>query len=269
MEGNVTVEQALSKGRWQLKYIPMIITFGIIGCAFFLNGRFFFGGWIFPICFLVGFVAGWVSWSCFVVEWKIWAYENVRNINELQRKAVDEKLIWASGSWFEKTEFKNYEHKQKLKHLEKKFLEKDIFYDDLSVPKETTVFYSKYTILFLLVLSLGLCVLGGYYSMEREYWGALFLGLGLYLFYQQFNKLKEKGPQIVINNKGIKLKNENLISWDQIYNDKVYCESSGKSSTNYLVFNDEKISIDELSITFSELEKILHVYRVRFEKENL
>lgn len=269
MEGIVTVEQALSTGRWKLKYLPMIATFGCIGGGFFLSNQKIFGGWIIPTGFVAGFSMGWILWSYFVMEWKIWAYENVRNIHELQRKAVEEKLIWDSGSWFEKTEFKNYEQKLKLKQLEKKFLEKDVYRDDISVPKETIIFYSRNTIAFLLVLYIGISALGVYFLIEKEYIGLLFFGFGLYLSYNQIIKLSEKNPQIVINDKGIILKNENIIIWDRIYNDRVYNQSNGKNSTNYLAFNDEEISIDDLGITFSELEKLLHVYRVRYEKENL
>ena len=268
MEGRVTVEQALSKGRWKLKYLPMIIMFGCIGGCFFLSSQGTFGGWIIPVGFVAGFSLGWISWSYFVMEWKIWAYENVRNIHELQRKAVEEKLIWESGSWFEKTEFKNYQQKQKLKQLERKFLEKDIFKDDISVPKETIIYYSKNAIVFLLVLYTGASFLGAYILLEKEYFGIILLGFGLYLSYGQINKLRDTAPQIVINDKGIKLKNEKLISWNRIYNDRVYSQSNGKSSTNYLAFNDEKVEIDDLSIKFDEFEKLLHVYRVRYENNN-
>lgn len=269
MNGAVTVEQVLRRGRWQLKYLPMIATFGFIGLGFILSLDGICGGWIYPVCFILGFVSGWLVWSYFVVKWKIWAYENVRNINELERKAVEEQLIWSSGSWFEKTEFINFEQKQKLRQLEQKFLEKDIYKDDVSVPKETVIYYSRITIIFLLVLFLGLSVLGVYFLIEEQYIGLLFLGFGLYFSYDQIKKIKDKNPQIIINDKGIKLKNENLVSWDRIYNDRVYSQSNGKSSTNHLAFNDEEIVIDDLGITFSELEKLLQVYRVRSERENL
>lgn len=265
---NITVDEALKKGRIKLVYLPMIITFGIIGCGFFLSYKNILGGWIILASFLIGFVSGWLSWSYFVVEWKIWAYENVKNINELQRKAVNEKLIWDNGSWFEKTEFKNYQQKQKLKQLEKKFLEKDIYKDDFSVPKETIIFYSRITIIFFLIIYLGTSLLGAYFLLEQEYFGLLFLGFGLYLSYEQFKKLKDKSPQIVINDKGIKLKSEKLIYWNKIYNDRVYSQSNGKRSTSYLAFNDEKIEIDDLEIKFEKLENLLHIYRVRYEKNN-
>lgn len=124
MTETVTVEQALSKGRWQLKYLPMIVTFGIIGGGIYLSYAKIFEGWIIPVGFVLGFLSGWLVWSYFVNQWKIWAYENVRNVHELQRKAVEEKLIWESGSWFEKTEFKDYQQKQKLKQLKKSFSKK-------------------------------------------------------------------------------------------------------------------------------------------------
>lgn len=268
MRENISVEQALRRGRWQLKYLPMIATFGCITGSFFISNQTTTGGWVIPIGFISGFSIGWLVWSYFVMKWKIWAYENVRNIHELQRKAVDEKLIWESGSWFEKTEFKNYQQKLKLKQLEEKFLEKDIFKDDISVPRETIIFYSRITILVLLILFLGVSFLGTYLLVEKEYFGLILLIFGLFLSFNQIKKLKDKAPQIILNDKGIKLKNENLIPWSKIYNDRVFSQSNGKSSTNYLAFNDEKIVIDELSIKFNELENLLHVYRVRYENNN-
>jgi uncharacterized membrane protein YciS (DUF1049 family) len=269
MEGTVTVEQALNRGRWKLKYLPMIATFGCIGIGFLFSEQKIFEGWIIPTGFVAGFSLGWIIWSYFVMEWKIWAYENVRNIHELQRKAIEEKLIWNSGNWFEKTEFKNYQQKRKLEQLEKKFLEKDVYKDDISIPKESIIFYSRNSIALLLMVYLGVGGLGVYFLIEKEFIGLLFFGFGLYLSFNQIKKIRDKSPQISINDKGIKLKNENLISWDRIYNDRVYSQSNGKSSTNYLAFNDEEIEIDDLGITFSELEKLLQVYRVRYETENL
>ena len=168
----------------------------------------------------------------------------------------------------DKTEFKNYQQKQKLYQLEKKFLEKDVYKDDISVPKETIIYYSRKTILLMLIVFLGLGFFGVFLLFEKEYLGLLFLGIGIYFSFDQAKKLRDKNPQIVLNDKGIKLKNENLVSWNKIFNDRVFSESNGKSSTNYLAFNAEKIVIDELTIEYEELENLLHVYRVRYEKYN-
>lgn len=269
MKESVTLEQALSKGRWQLKYLPMIVTFSLICGGIYLSYVQLLEGWIIPVGFILGFVSGWLVWSYFVNNWKIWAYENVRNIHELQRKAVEEKLIWEKGNWFEKTEFKNDQQKQKLKQLDKKFLEKDIYKDDISVPKETFIYYSKITVLLLLAIYLGSILLGFYMLYEKEYWGLLFLGSGLYLTNGQIKKSRDKSPQIIINAEGIKLKDEKLIKWKNIKNDRVFTKTRGRNSTTYLAFNNEKIDIGELDVKNQELENLLHVYRIRFENNNI
>ncbi|MTH17295.1 hypothetical protein [Flavobacterium sp. LC2016-01] len=265
MTETVTVEQALKKGRWQLKNLPMIVTFAIIGGGIYLSYAKIFEGWIIPVGFALGFLSGWLVWSYYVNHWKIWAYENVRNIHELQRKAVEEKLIWQSGSWFEKTEFKDYQQKQKLKQLEKKFLEKDVFKDDISVPKETMIFYSRITLLFILFVSIIISLTGLYFLSKKEYLCLLLLGIGLYLSYIQVKKLRDKSPQVIINAEGIKLKDQKLVIWKNIRNDRVLTEIRGKNSRTYLAFNHEKIDIAEFNIKSQELEKLLHVYRVRYE----
>ncbi|WP_281637544.1 hypothetical protein [Flavobacterium marginilacus] len=151
----------------------------------------------------------------------------------------------------------------------KMFSQKKIYKDDISVPKETIIYYSRNKVIFSLVNILGICALV-IYLLPKEYFGLLFLGLGygLYLLYIQINKLRDKAPQIVINDKGIKLKNKNLVPWNKIYGDRIFCQTFGKSPTNYLVFNKEEIEIDDLTIKSNELEKLLHVYRVRYDNDN-
>ncbi|MBB4804302.1 hypothetical protein HNP37_004389 [Flavobacterium nitrogenifigens] len=267
MKENITVEQALSKGRWQLKHLPMIVTFSIIFVSIYLTYAKIVEGWIIlPIGFLSGFISGWLVWSYFAANWKIWAYENVRNVHELQRKAVEEKLIWEKGNWLEKTEFKNDLQKQKLKQLDKKFLEKDIFKDDISVPNETLIYYSKTSIIFSLIIYVIIGLTGIFLVFIKQYFGLLFIGLSLYLIYGEIKKLSDNKPQIIINAQGIQLKDDELVSWKDIYNDSVFLDRNQKNAKQYLAFNDEKIEINDLDIALEDLENLLHVYRVRFEK---
>ncbi|MCP2029425.1 hypothetical protein L1276_004612 [Flavobacterium sp. HSC-32F16] len=268
MEKTITVNEAISKGKITLVYLPMLLIIGIIILGFVLFYMEIVPAWGIPIAFVIGFLCGWLAWSCFVNKWKIWAYQNVRNVHELKRKAIDQKLISGNGSWFEKTEFKSSEQKSKLQALEKKFLEKDLYRDNLSVPKETIIFYSKTMLVFLLILSFGMISAGIYLSLQKEYISLFILGVGLYLAYDQIKKLRDNGPQIIINDKGIQLKNDKLVSWGRIRNDRVFTKTSGRNSTNYLSFNDEMIDIDDLTIGFDELENLLHVYRVRFDNNN-
>jgi hypothetical protein len=270
MRENVTVQQALKKGKLKLVYIPLLLLLSSIGIGVYLQSVELFSGWAIGISIIVGFLLSWLAWSYFVVEWKVWAFENVRNVHELKRKAIEQKLIWTDGSWFNKTEIINYEQKQKLKQLEKKFLEKDIYHDDISVPKETAIYFSKTTMIIEFVVGIFMLASGIYlYTIDSSgYFWMLLPLIGVYSFYSCLKKYLDKSPQISINREGIKLKNTNLIPWNQIYNDRVFNESHGKHSTNYFVFNNEKISIDNLDIKFDTLESLLQIYRVRFEKNN-
>lgn len=270
MRENVTVQQALSKGKIKLVYLPLLLLLSSIGIGVYLKSVELYSGWAIGISVAVGFLLSWLAWSYFVVEWKVWAFENVRNVHELKRKAIEQRLIWNDDSWFNKTEIVSYEQKQKLKLLEKKFLEKDVYHDDISVPKETAIYFSKTTMVIEFIV--GVFMIGSglfFYWTDSSgfYWMILPL-IGIYSFYSCLKKYLDKSPQIIINSEGIKLKNTSLTAWNQVYNDRVFNESHGKHSTNYLSYNSEKISIDNLDIKFDKLENLLQVYRVRFEKSN-
>lgn len=274
MEGKVTVEQALSKGRRMLKYYPMMVTFGIIGLAFYLGINHSVEGWIIPIGFLIGFISGWLVWSYYVNIWKVWAYENVRNINELHRKAVNEKLIWQSGSWFEKTEFKNYHQKQKLKQLEKKFLENDIYLDDITVPDEIIINYSKSAIYIGFCLGVFIVGIGiyAYVDNKEDYFFLIVPLIGIYLMINSTKKIFSKEPQIILNNNGIKLKGEKFMIWEKVSNEIIEERREGRHLNHYITFEYNgktyDLQINDLGIRNSQLENLLHVYRVRYNKKN-
>ncbi|MFB9077087.1 hypothetical protein ACFFLS_03405 [Flavobacterium procerum] len=269
MGKSVTVKEALRRGRIKLFYLPMTALFGTIILATVLSSLQLIPAWTIPVSIVVGFIASWLTWSYFVNQWKVWAFENVRNIHELQRKAIDQRLIWKSGSWFEKTEFQSPEQKQKLKSLEEKFLEDDIYNDDLRVPKETAIFYSKSKLFWSFIAVIAFICGGIYLITSNEYWGYFLAGLGVILGYFEITKTKKLNePQIIISDKGIKIENKHFVPWNVIRNDHVYTKHGSNSSTTYLVFNNENIVVDELDTNADKLEHLLRVYRVRFENKN-
>lgn len=89
MREEITVNEALKKGRIKLIYLPISIIVGFIGLGLLFKENQFIGEWILLLSLIAGIVLAWLTWSYFVNDWKIWAYENVRNIHELQRKAVE------------------------------------------------------------------------------------------------------------------------------------------------------------------------------------
>lgn len=268
MRENVTVQQALTRGKIRLIYLPLILLLSSIVTGVYLKAFESFDGWVIGISVIVGFLLSWLAWSYYVVKWKVWAFENVRNVHELKRKAIEQRLIWNDDSWFNKTEILNYEQKQKLKQLEKKFLEKDVYHDDSSVLRETVIYFSKTTMFIEFLIGVFMITSGIYFYVTESsgYFWMLLPLLGLFSLITSLKKYFDKAPQIIINSEGIKLKNMELTPWNQIHNDRVFNELNGKYSTNYLAFNGEKISIDNLDVKFDELESLLRVYRVRFER---
>lgn len=270
MKKNISVNDALHKGTIKFVYIPVLLFFSCFGYFFYLFVMNDFGPWIIFVGSFLGILVCWLNWSLFIVDWKIWAYENVRNVHEFKRKAIEQKLLWEDGSWFEKTEFKSYNQKQKLRQLEKKFLEEDVYLDDLNVASETKIYCVKTNpvfeyIIFFVFLGIGIYT----YINNKSFVFWLFLPLiGAYILYSTLSKRYDSSPQIIINEFGIQLKNDELIKWDEIENEKVYLKKTGKFYLHYLSFNDIEICIINLNISFKDLENYLQVYRTRFKVSN-
>jgi len=74
-------------------------------------------------------------------------------------------------------------------------------------------------------------------------------------------------PQIIISDEGIQIAQENKIVWKDIESDFVYDKWTGRLNHNkYLSLNNVDIMINDYNISMKELENLLHVYRVRYEK---
>lgn len=272
MRENVTVQEAISKGKIKLVYLPLFLIVLFIGLGVYLKTIELIEDWMMVVFTVGGFLFAWLAWSYFVVEWKIWAFENVRNVHELKRKAIQNNLIWKDDSWFNKTEIINYEQKQKLKLLERKFLEKDVYQDDINVPKETRIFYSKLSLFFTIGLGL-LFIISGIYLFESKdqiIIIILFCGLGSYFLISSLVKLSSNDPRITISSEGILLHKKELMRWNAIQKEMTEIRRSGKHVNHYLVFyynnQHQEMQIDDLDTNNDKLEKLLQVYRVRFEK---
>ncbi|WP_256867389.1 hypothetical protein [Winogradskyella forsetii] len=115
MREQTTVDKAIKRGHLIVN-VPVFIA--IIGCpalSLYLSKQNLIPGWGIGIAFFIGFVLAWFIWSFMITKWRIWAFDNVRNVHELKKRAIREKLIWNEGSIFEKTEIRRSEDKIKLK----------------------------------------------------------------------------------------------------------------------------------------------------------
>jgi hypothetical protein len=277
MQGNISVEQAISKGKRMLVLTPILIMFVTIGIGIYLTANHYFDGmeWMVMLFFLAGFLLAYLYWSFTVVSWRIWAFTNVRNVHHLKKAAIRNKLIWKDGSFFGKTEIKSATQKDELKRLEKKFLEPDIYHDDLSVPKETRIFYSKASIISGIAFAGLGCAYSIYFlSVGNQNWVA-YTGFALAAFFvfTVVKKMRTKDPLVVINASGIRIKDGDFMPWENIEDTDIEVRQAGKYVHHYLIvihhYGKTEIMIDTLDTNITKLEKLLQVYHLRFEKSQV
>ncbi|WP_196888014.1 hypothetical protein [Aureivirga sp. CE67] len=277
MQEYITVEKAIKRGLLIIN-LPLTIIFIIVPTtAFVISSVYDLPNYITLISFPFSFILTWIYWSFAIVKWKLWAYENVRNTKELRKKAVEQKLIHPEGHIFEKTEIWTKADKEKLKQLENKLSRKDVHKEDYSVPKTTEIYFSKSYIYIQIIVSLfilGVAVFLFFNENKSSLKVISFLLfiIGAFTLYKNFKKTRNNEPQIILNEKGIKIIDKNIIPWNNIDEIDIKLKGSSKNSKYYLVLNDEEyhiyeeIDLSELEYTPVSLENVIKTYRIRFEK---
>jgi len=270
----VTVNEALQKGRVTLTYGSGAVFFVFLVGGFVLSN--FYPN--FPALFILGglvlgLLFSLLYWCLQVNKWKIWAYENVDNIHELKQRAIDSKLMYADDSAWNKITITSADDKQRLAALQERFKQKDVYTDDVTVPMETVVYFSKPASMFNMLIGVGMLGIAIYLLIGRSYVPAGFFGVcGAFLLYSGFREYTNTKPQIILNANGIQTAKTDLQNWKVITGERVYVESSGKSSTTYFTYDypdgTEKVNIGDLTIDAEPLRNLLHVYRLRSEKRH-
>lgn len=275
MRQEISVNKAINRGHLIVNIPVFICIIGIPALSFYLSNQNLIPKWGIGIGFVLSFVVAWLVWSFMVTKWRIWAFENVRNVHELKKRAIQEKLIWNDGNIFEKTEIRNSEDKSRLKKLEKKFEQEDEYREDHSLPLKMEIHYSKaynYVELGVSILIIGV---GIYFftkaDIKQYILGAIISGIGLYSTIKEFRKALDTKPKIIIDSRGIQTKNVEFKNWSSIKSEEVIQEGYGKSAKSYLIYfydeeEFEKIEIDSLNVTHRELENIIRTYRIRNNK---
>jgi uncharacterized membrane protein YciS (DUF1049 family) len=275
MKQNISVDIAIMKGHLIVNLPVVFFLFACPGFSFYLYQENLIPKWGIGIAFLIGFILSWIVWSIMITKWRIWAFENVRNVHELKKRAIRERLIWRDGSIFEKTEIRSRSDKDKLKILGKKFEKDDVYREDYSIPPKTLIYYSKKKSYIELVISIGLVILSIYMINQGEkkglFLGVIMIAICLFSLIKELKKILNNEPQIEIDKYGIKTKNIVFKEWNSIRDEEVTVEGYGKSMKSYLKFyydNNklEKIKIDDFNIKNKELTSILRTYRLRFNK---
>jgi hypothetical protein len=272
----ITIDKALSKGHKMVTYPGMLLMFGILGLTFLLGFQNENRLWIWPVGITSSIILPWIFWSVRITKWKVWAFDNVRNVHELKKRAIQEKLIWPDSSLLKKTEIWNSEDKQKWESLQDKFQRKDeiIYKDDLTVPTEKIIFYSKRKNLIEMIVMVGCLAVGVYLIVKSNSYilGTILSVIGGYFAFKEFKQVTNKTPQIILNHKGIETINTKFYSWHDITNEEVDIEGSGKHTHYFLTYEHpdglESLLIDDYDIEYKELKRLLRIYKGRSITKN-
>lgn len=251
----VTVDKALARGQRMVNYPVFGIMIGMFVTTSFLLSEKIIPVWGLPIAFVLGIGLSWLWWSFMITRWRLWAFENVRNVHELKERAIQEKLIWNDGSIFEKTEIRSATARGKWALLEEKFTYEDVFQDDLSIANETIIYYSKRNSLismFILLVGTGI---GIYVMVESDSYllGVFMAVICAYSSIKAYQQASNTNAQIIISNKGIETISTRFYTWDEIQCEYV---SSARSNSDYYLRYDhpdgsERIKIDDLILVIA------------------
>jgi len=145
----------------------------------------------------------------------------------------------------------------------------NLFTDDLSVPDETRIYYSKRESIIWLIIS-AILLTGLIYTAfvdSKSYMAVVIMGAVFsYVLYSSIKSLTNKSPQIILNATGIQAGKLPFYFWNEIENDEVVTKIR-KGPVYFLKYNSpsgtKKISISVLDINHKKLEKLLIIYRGR------
>ncbi len=253
----ITVGLAIRKGKMMLTYPVFGIMAIGIGITLWLVSSHFGGPYVGLIGFLLTFIIMWFWWSFFVVKWKIWAFNNVRNVHALKRRAIQVLLIWPDSSWFNKTEIKTTKQVHQLEELAYKFKQEDILEKSIDFDIETTeikVYISKISRIFILALSILILLFGIYIIQINPFAALISFAASIFLFSLYYNKFRDVKPQLIINKDGLKIKEEAVKPWSRIKYCKVYNTGTRRDTKWFLEVNYNKTRSGKLQTIDIELE---------------
>ncbi len=149
--------------------------------------------------------------------------------------------------------------------------------DNLSYSKEKLIYYSQ-TIIYTRFLIAFLFLIYAFYllTLKDGHIGLLLIvPLIILLVYRPIKLMKKINEiQFRINSEGIQYRNEKLISWKNIENERVHTVKAGKSTTDFLIYyiidQDKVINCDisDLNTDAEELRHTLKIHRNRYLREN-
>ncbi|WP_196888634.1 hypothetical protein [Aureivirga sp. CE67] len=274
MKNKITIDQAIKKGFYQVN-----VTSSIIGIITFILVSIFINTnnlpeWTYIIGGFLTIFNSLLYYYFIITKWKIWAFSNIDNIKELEEKALKHKIIPKRGSFSEKLEIKTKKEKLILENLirNKEKIKKHPIEVNEKAPLETKIYFAKSNIYLIPVI---VCIVILNFISNLNYSFILkvilssssVLGLISIIYYR---KLKfDSSVQIIINDKGIFIKEYDFFSWDKIK--QIETKDIGDTDTSIEVlyiyikgYNKITIDLDKYNTSSYTLEFVIENSRKRF-----
>lgn len=117
----VSVDDAIKRGQRNVNGPVFLIQFGLWGLCVILIKYTHTPTWLIGTIAVLAFVLAWLYWSFAITYWRLWAFENVDDVFELEIKAIQGKLIWPPGHFFEKTEIRSKAQREQWEIISQRF----------------------------------------------------------------------------------------------------------------------------------------------------
>ncbi|QEM08049.1 hypothetical protein DIU31_032785 [Mucilaginibacter rubeus] len=275
MLDTTTIDEALNRGKFMIIYPIHAITVVTVAVSIYLKSVIGYS----PIIILPTIIAGSVIAIIFrgfmTTRWRLWAFENVRNVHELEARAIKAGLIPNQNRQWFFPEFKSKADKARLEELSKKFALPDVFIDDYTVANEVRVYFSKRkNYLFagaavVVGLTTGIAVILNN-PQQYVFVTMVFIAAGVIAFIS-LKKALNTIPRIIISDKGIETVNTPFYEWKDIYQEEVFTEQADRSVVTYFTYASpngyEKLAIgNDLTHSAQQIESTLKLFRSRSDK---
>ncbi|MFC0516411.1 hypothetical protein ACFFGT_19545 [Mucilaginibacter angelicae] len=270
-----TIDEALNKGKFMIIYPMQAITVMALGVSIYLKAAIGSPPLIMLAVMITGTIIAIILRGFMATRWRIWAFENVRNVHELEARAIKAGLIRNQKYSLLFPEFRSIADKAKLQELSKKFAQPDVFTDNHTVANEVRVYFSKRkNYLFAGVAVVGGLAIGIAVILNNPqqyiFLMMILIAAGLIAF-SSLKKALNTTPRIIISDKGIETVNTPFYEWKDIYQEEVFTEQEDRSMVTYFTYASpngyEKLAIgNDLTHSAQQIESALKLFRSRSDK---
>ena len=207
--------------------------------------------------------------------WKFQTFSRVKNVHELKKRLILLGEISGKEIFFRKIE-NCTENDNKYWKIHLKFSQEDTFVDDKTIPKETFIYYSKAIYITTMLLSIPFFALGIHLivmavDVKRPIValpGIFFLVFAIILgYFHGYKKLKNRKPQLILNNEGIYSNKKGFHKWEEIryyyiITGRIHIHSNGFEyiDTKYLNIKNNGIKLSKLLIVYQERNKLKKLF---------